>query len=124
MIDLHNDYDPLREIESLVRSAGDYVHATDDLRPRVLETARVQYGERRARRFIRQIALALVLWTLCANSGLHNSDIALAQQISGTERMFQRVEAKAADSGDYGSGFVDAFLELRKEQAQILRMAL
>jgi len=124
MIDLHNHYDPLREIESLVRSAGDYVHATDDLRPRVLETARVQHGERRARRFIRQIALALVLWTLCANSGLHNSDIALAQQVSGTERMLQRAEAKAADSGDYGSGFVDAFLELRKEQAQILRMAL
>lgn len=121
----HNDwFDPLHEVEALVRSAGDYVHASRDLRPRVLETARALRGEQRARCIIRQFSLALVLWALCATSGLQHSEITLAHQHTLSDRILLRAEAKAAETGDYGGGLVDAFLELRHHQAEVLRLAL
>jgi hypothetical protein len=128
MTELQNWSDPMPEVEALVRSARDYVHASEDLRPRVLESARIERGEQRARRLIRQFCLALVLWGLCGTSGLRHSEIALAHQtarsMSATDRIHLRAEAKAADTGDYGSGLVDAFLELREHQAEMLRLAL
>src|SRR5262245_58913900 len=49
------------EIESLIRAAGGYVGASDDLRPRVLEAARLQRHERRAQRWLRRSAVAVLL---------------------------------------------------------------
>jgi hypothetical protein len=123
MTQLDDCFDPLQEVEALVLSARNYVHASEDLRPRVLETARAECGERRARRCTGQIALALVLWGLCATSGVDHATIAVAQQ-SVSERVLERAQEKAAEAGDYGSGFVDAFVELREQQAEVLRLAL
>ena len=54
--DSSDSYEPLSDIEAMVRSAANYVQVSNDLRPRVLEAAREKSGERRARRFIRQAA--------------------------------------------------------------------
>ena len=52
------------DVEAMIRAAGEYVRASDDLRPRVLEAARLQYRERRARRWIRHAAVLVLLWRL------------------------------------------------------------
>src|SRR5215217_1007222 len=63
------------EVEAIVRSAGNYVHASKDLRPRVLETARLTNGERRARRCIRQVALAAALLTWVVTTSVNKFDM-------------------------------------------------
>jgi membrane glycosyltransferase len=56
------DYsEPLNEIEALVRQAGNYVRASDDLRPRVLESARAVRNEYRVQRWLWQAAFSVAL---------------------------------------------------------------
>jgi hypothetical protein len=89
-----------------------------------MESARTECDERRARRYLRQAAMALVLWGLCTATGVEHSGVVLAQQTdtSVSDRVLLRAAAKAADSGDFASGFVDAFVELRRQQAEVLRL--
>jgi hypothetical protein len=126
VIELRDCYEPLEDVESLVLLAGDYVRASDDLRPRVLETARSQSGERRARRRIWQSALFVLLLglfvtTLCRqpasiSAGGPFAEAAGAQLLSGSEA--------ASRDTDLSWGIVDSFTELRRRQAELLRLAL
>ena len=50
MGDIPNWHESAREVEAMLLAAGGYVRASDDLRPRVLEGARLQRRELRARR--------------------------------------------------------------------------
>ncbi len=60
-----SDSDDLKDLERLVRSAGTYVVATEDLRPRVIEAARDRILNRRINRcFLGGFASCLVLWCL------------------------------------------------------------
>ena len=64
-------FEQFNEIEAIVRSAGDYVRVSNELRPRVLEMARLSNGERRVRRCIRGIGLvaALLIWCVTVSIG-------------------------------------------------------
>jgi hypothetical protein len=122
--ELH-DSQPLDDVEALVRLAGNYVRASDDLRPRVLETARSQHGQRRARRRIWQSAVCVLLLGLFVTSvfqqpalfgtGLETNS-GSAQLISGVETVTREV--------DSSWGIVESFTELRRRQAELLRLAL
>jgi hypothetical protein len=120
---------PDGEIEAMVRAAGQYVRASDDLRPRVLETARAQCGERRAQRCIRHVALFVVLAAVFTLSDGRGLDSASAPQRypwhSGVANgLLLRAEANFADGDDRGWGMVEAFSELRREQAKVFRQSL
>ncbi len=113
--------EPWEEVEAMVRAAGQYVAASDDLRPRVLETARTECGEQRAQRIIRQAAIAVVLTAMLTLSGDRGLDsVGASRQLADSQSIFSR----AASSGDAGWGMVDAFRELRHEQAKALRVSL
>ncbi len=118
-----DDAERLAEVEAMVRAAGPYVAASDDLRPRVLETARTECGEQRAQRFIRQAAVAVILTAILTLSGDRSLDSASAPlrlaSLADMESIFSRAEA----SGDGSWGMVDAFREVRHEQAQALRLS-
>lgn len=130
MIESRDWYDPTSEVEAMVRAAGDYVQASEDLRPRVLETARAQSGEQRAQRCIRQVALFVVLLAIFTPSGRHRLETGDAPQqrslaAADSESMFSRAETIVARSGgDLGWGMVEAFTELRRRQAEVFRLTL
>ena len=49
------------DVEALVRAAGQYVRPSEELRPRLLETARAESRERQAQWRFWQLALAVAL---------------------------------------------------------------
>jgi len=115
---------PLDEVESLIRSAGDYVRASDDLRPRVLEIARLQVNERRMRRRFWQSAAVALFCVVLTSSLVQRLDSAVgtkAQTSVWTSPMFVPVEA-AALSSDPSWQMVESFSELRLRQAQLLQL--
>src|SRR4051812_31846204 len=95
MTDLAHSKQSWDEIEQLVRAAGHYVQPSFDLRPRVLEAAREQRSERRARKYIRRMACAVffLFWAL------H-----VADRDDGAERargLFSEVGAVPSASGGW-----------------------
>lgn len=49
------------DLEALIRAAGDYVRPSDDLRPQVLEEARICRAERQAQVWIWQLVLTIAV---------------------------------------------------------------
>jgi hypothetical protein len=122
------DYsEPLYEIEALVRQAGNYVRASDDLRPRVLETARAERRERRAQSWLWQAAFSVVLLGMLAAAMGQRREVTAARQPGAALEASQvcaREEAAAATGRDVTWELVDAFTKLRQRHAALLRLAL
>jgi hypothetical protein len=115
---------PLGELETLVRSAGDYVRASDDLRPRVLENARSRCSEQRLRRRFWKSAVAALFCVILTGFLAPRSEPAIgvkARSSAWTSPMFAPVEA-AARSNDPSWQMVDSFTQLRLRQAELLRL--
>jgi hypothetical protein len=108
------DDGPLDDLEALVRTAQDYVHASDDLRPRVLEAARSQREQQLTLGYLQHAAVVLVVLGALAS--------ALYGGATGTAD-----SAKLADTSpnipDGNWGLVDSFTELRRRQAVLLGSA-
>jgi hypothetical protein len=125
MSDLHNWHDSADEVEAMLLAAGGYVRPADDLRPRVLEAARAQRRERRAQRWIRGLAAAVVLTAggaalvdpLVAPTG----ERGIAWRGITSQSLFADAEERSDASGGLSWGVVDAFRELREEQREALR---
>ena len=122
------DYsEPLNEIEALVRQAGNYVRASDDLRPRVLESARAVRNEYRVQRWLWQAAFSVaLLGMLMATIGQGPEATAARRTDAITEaaRICTREEAAAAAGKDATWELVDSFTRLRQRHAALLRLAL
>jgi hypothetical protein len=120
---------PGEDVAALVRAAGSYVRASDDLRPRVLEAARLHCRERRAQRWIRRAAMILVMltWlTLIGRDGLQRErsrplGIVVA---AGFDEFFAPTAAANERNADGDWRLFEAFQKLRHQQAQVLRCAL
>lgn len=117
----------MAELEALVRNAAGYVRASDDLRPRLLETARSHRTERRAQGWIRKAAMIVVLLTgLSAAIGQAVDRTVAGHELEITAidagRMHSRAVTYAAPSGDVAWGMVEAFSELRRRQVAAFRL--
>jgi hypothetical protein len=115
---------PLDELESLIRSAGQYVRASDDLRPRVLENARWQCSERRLQLRFWQTAAVVLLCGMLTSSLLDRSEptaSSTTHTAGWTSPMLAPVEA-ATRSSDPSWQMVESFTQLRLRQAQLLRL--
>lgn len=120
--------DDAGDVESLILAAGGYVRASDDLRPRVLEAARLQRHERRAQRWLRRAA-AVVLLLATAGATLREGDPPQVRPIgiflaAGFDEFFVPTAVASAHSADGDWRMSDAFTELRRQQAEVLRLAL
>jgi hypothetical protein len=117
----------LSEIEAMVRSAANYVQPSKDLRPRVLDAARLTSGERRVRRHIHQAALIAALFTWCITASVNRFDMReeLCELPLATASSYpisnNRVSVGASDAAWV---LVDAYTELRGRQADVLRLKL
>jgi hypothetical protein len=125
-----NEFEGLAELEAAVRAAGEYVRPSDELRPRVLETARLEGGERRARRRIGRFGLAMVAAILLLQSGGGPVERVLGRPTEArlwlsADDLYVVAESRMLRRGvDLGWGMVDAFSDLRARQAKALRPAM
>jgi hypothetical protein len=116
--------DSLDEIESLVRDAGRFVRPSQDLRPRTLESARAACHERWAQRRLWQLTLVVAIIATLTQSlddrlevvGLHQGRFSPAAGHGTSSEL-------APAPSDAGWTMVDSFTDLRRRQAEMLRLA-
>ncbi|MEM8864437.1 MAG: hypothetical protein AAGF31_02690 [Planctomycetota bacterium] len=115
----------LAKIESLVRAAGDYVQPSDDLRPRLLESARGERQLRRRRWVATRVCAAAAAIGLLVGPQIvsHRSAMAEASQ---RERIARAVVAQQQNAHRSGVDsvyweLVNAFWQVRQEQSESLR---
>jgi hypothetical protein len=106
------------DMEALVREAGGYVRPSEELRPRVLETARAEAGEHQARRRIWQVALAIALLGLLFSAAGTRWEI--ASPLPGV--LLQVPADRQQAGGDAGWSMVESFTDLRRRQAALLSL--
>lgn len=116
---------PIDELEDVLRSAGGYVRASRDLRPRVLEAARAQRTERRGRLAIRAAAGVLIALTMLTSSlSPRSGQLTFARngrQFPATSHeLFIRAQSLSGIGGDLGWGIVEAFRERSSDQSAVL----
>jgi hypothetical protein len=122
------DEDANGGVEAMIRAAGQYVCPTDDLRPRVLEAARLQRGERSAKRCLCQVGMLMLLLAFFAavDQGLDFPQSRRTGMLAAAG--FDKLVSPAADAtprrGDGDWRMIDAFTELRRQQAELFRFAM
>jgi len=124
--DYSTSFDSFDDVESLVRSASDYVQASPDLRPRVLESARTARRERCARRRIGQMAVLVALLGLFIAAVRQQPETVASRRpaaASGAARLLSDAQQVVGYS-DSSWEMVESFTELRRRQAELLRPAL
>ena len=137
---LHDAYsrdDSDAALESLIRAAGDYIHPTDDLRPRTLETARLRCRQQRR---ASGMAIAAVLLVLLLPSGMQRSahfdrldpfsGAAVTDSLRWQAGRWQTGRSGASANGSSIDGpsvegevnwaLVEIFTQLRRQQAELL----
>jgi hypothetical protein len=122
MIDLdRHEWD---DVEDLVRQAGGYVRPSEEMRPRVIEAARAESRERQAQRRIWQAALALAAWGAIsiATAGRFSTNSSFSAGMLHAQAELRQADAHSAEIGAAGWGMVDSFTNLRRRQAELLRM--
>ena len=115
---------PFDEIEALIRTAKDYVRPSDDLRPRVLETARRQRREQRIQRQFWQIAALIFFCGMLTHSirQMPEAAVAPAHETGVDAGAILTSAATASPSHDPSWEMVESFTQLRRRQAQLLRL--
>jgi hypothetical protein len=94
-----------------------------------LEAARLQCRERRARRWIRHAAVFVVLLAFFTAAGRQGLEAERSRPLgivvaAGFDEFFSPTAVAATRSGDGDWRMLEAFTELRRQQAQVLRFAL
>lgn len=129
MIDARDFFESERDVESMIREASEYVRASDDLRPRVLEAARTQWRERRVRRWIRHAAVLVLTVAFTTAAGQQGLDGERSHPIgivaaAGFDEFLVPKSVATPRSGDGDWRMFEAFSELRRQQAQVFRLDL
>jgi hypothetical protein len=112
------------DIELLIAAARNYVRPSEDLRPRVLETARTERRERRLQRQLAQMA-AVVLLMVTGLTVYHQPDLSDRARVflPTVEAMSAEAQTEAARFGDHATWeTVESFTDLRRRQADLLRL--
>ena len=107
------DFEP-NAIEALLRSAGEYVRPSDDLRPAVLEQARVARAEWQAQSWVWYVVLSIAL---CV--------VLVSQVRLEPARDFEMGPASMSQQPENpGWSMVDRFNAVRRRQAALLQSAM
>jgi len=112
------------ELEFLIIAARNYVQPTEDLRPRVLEIARAQQRERHLQRRLAQMAAVILLMVTVITVYRQPESLGRAGRFLPTvEAMSVESQIEAARSADHATWeTVESFTDLRRRQAQLLRL--
>lgn len=118
--------DSIDELEALVLASAGYVRASDDLRPRVLESARMELREQRAKHSMRHALLFVLLAGTCTSAHVDGDSVREFPQVAAAMKQLDAPAASvpSVDNGDIGWNVVDAFTELRRRQSEVLPIEL
>jgi hypothetical protein len=108
------------ELEAILLAAGNYVRASDDLRPRVLESARTAVGQQRGQRRVRRLSLVGAFLSVSLSGG--NSTGGGPGRLEDIQAMYRQAALKAPGAGELGWGLVQAYSDLRQRQSEILKL--
>lgn len=127
MANSFDPYDAMSEVEAMVRAAGHYVCASDDLRPRVLETARIERGEQRAQRSLRHFGVFIALLGFFSTIGHDRLDQSVGFRDSVLAVISSHMppsEHPVLRNGSWDWCMIEAFMELRRQQAEVFHANL
>ena len=113
----------LVEIEEMVRSAGNYLEVSDDLRPRTLEEAHYRSRETSNRSWIAIVAVVIVLLAICGGPLVATSPLEGVVSSGGDQLYFAAGQKAAQANVDPSWTLADAFSELRQRQAGLIEDA-
>ena len=116
LVDWQERYD---EVEAMVQAAGSYVQPSDDLRPRVLETARTEVVELRGRRWVRQASVAAAIIGVAVS--IRTTTGVKEPRIGDADAVYEQASQKSVGAGGFGWALVQAFCELRQQQSEKLQ---
>ena len=113
-----------RDIEEMVRAAGNYLEVSDDLRPRTLEEARDESRETSTRYWISVLAIVVVFLAMSAGEfrgRLSSTPLLKASVSANCDQLHAVALRKAAQANvDPSWSLVDAFRELRQRQSNLI----
>jgi hypothetical protein len=123
MSDTRNIFDEAPDqVESMIRSAGDFIQPSDDLRPRALESASEYCSDQRARR--KMVGIAMLCLSLLGLVILRAPDSealrlrATAPSSAEIQKQASMLESLPHVGSDWG--LAEAFTRLRRHQASWL----
>lgn len=115
--------DAFASLEAVIAAAGNYVHPSDELRPKTLEAAREWTIRLRGRRRVLMAAAALVVASMLGLPGWYSPAASQnAAPVIGTAEIYRQAGRKArAGATDPSWALYEAFCDLRQSQAQRLQ---
>lgn len=121
-----NSSDSCSQLEAAIRAAGDYVHPSDDLRPRTIESAQERHSISRGQSRLALVTIAVVLALTIRTLGLVHESLfappnpAKSIAASSTEDRSWQGDREQVIHGEFTStwGLFEAFLDLRRAQAR------
>jgi anti-sigma factor RsiW len=119
---LRTGHEPSDEIELLLLSARDYVRPSEDLRPRVLETARTERQERRMQRNLARMAAVVFLMVMVISAFRQPANAAASQLFSPAMEAVSLEAETSARRHDPSWETVESFTDIRRWQASLLRL--
>ncbi len=124
MIDQAATNAEFRDIEEMVRAAGNYVDVSDDLRPRTLEEAREESLETSTRFWIAALAMLVVCFAISAGNSRGRLSITppLNASVSANCDQLHAVALRKSAQAkvDPSWSLVDAYRELRQRQSSLI----
>ncbi len=110
------------KIVALVRAARNYVHPSDDLRPRILEAAREYCSDRRAEQKLGSFALAVLMLIMISSPVIKYAELIQSTNVNRSARELQHRAAELATDPEIGShwALAEAFSQWRHLQASRL----
>jgi len=115
--DLPHDYD---QLELILRTASEYVHPTDDLRPKSLEAARDACRQRQSSRRLGGLTVLVLLLAATGLPTLLLSAYPSLAVVQSTE-LHNRAARSVVDNGtETNWALYEAFSELRREHSALL----
>lgn len=120
----HDSDDGMADVEALLQAAGGYVEPSGDLRPRLLESVRVEQGRRQMRTRLTLAAAAVVVAAVASGFQMTRFGQAVTEA-STREQIARAIDAseptKHARADIAIWSLVDAFWQVRERQAEAWR---